>query len=441
MYQKTNFLYILTEYLPEAGGGIISHYGRLLPGLVKDGHNVTVLLASRGKLGHPEYEIEGVRVEPLKAKFLDQYSNRFKRWASVDIFYFWLPVAWAAWAQAQEELDFDLVEATDFGLLFLPWVVGKKRSPIVVSMHGSFGQVDWFSHSNPRSLAGDLIRILEATSARAADVIHANSRANAKFWSLQLQREIRVIPPACENVLNDERCFSRKYQKTLKGLVVGRLESWKGPAVLCEALRLAPEIDIEWVGGDTEWSSTGLKASEYLAGNFPDVFSKRLRWLGRLDREQVAEKMQAAGFLVVPSLWDVFNLTVAEGMEAGLPVICSRAAGAEMLIEHGHSGFLFDPAKPEELARCLKKVFEMGNSERLEIGRRAQEAVKTHLNEAKILNLLEESYFEVIKKGATIHIDAWLESLLSPEQDLQFPQKINIARRAIRKVGRILADV
>jgi len=27
-------LYILSEYLPDSGGGIISHYARILPGLV-----------------------------------------------------------------------------------------------------------------------------------------------------------------------------------------------------------------------------------------------------------------------------------------------------------------------------------------------------------------------------------------------------------------------
>jgi hypothetical protein len=48
---KLKILYILTEYLPDAGGGIITHYARILPNLVKHGHDVTVLLASRGKVG------------------------------------------------------------------------------------------------------------------------------------------------------------------------------------------------------------------------------------------------------------------------------------------------------------------------------------------------------------------------------------------------------
>jgi len=558
-------LYILPEYLPDSGGGIISHYARILPRLVERGHEVTVVLAVKGKLDQPDYDIDGVRVQPLKAKFLERYTNRFGRWAGLDIFYFLLPVAWAAWAQAQENFDYDLVEVTDWALLFLPWVAAEKRAPVVVSLHGSCGQVDWFGKGEPRSLDGDWVRMVEAVALRGADVVHANSRANAEFWQEKTGREIRVIPPAyggraapedsrseiadrattkCTNGhekgeevsttdSTDEHgydaghcldkpsgaLFSNPFTSELArdsenisptrsaigpagaaeplradagglvsdgsefpkaldsgpssldssspatshsppvttpvvlsldsrlstldapGLVVGRLQNWKGAELLCKALRLVPEIEIEWVGGDTDWGSTGLKASEYLAANYPDVLGKKLHWIGRLDREQVAEKMRGAGFLVVPSLWDVFNLTVAEGMEAGLPVICSRAAGAEMLIQDRISGFLFDPQRPEDLAACLKRVVEMPVVKRNEIRQNSQAAIKTLLGEEKSLNLLEGSYRDAIKRGVTTSKEAWLESLLSAGSEQVAPPKLNLAKRAIRKAGRILANV
>ena len=585
-------LYILSEYLPDSGGGIISHYARILPRLVERGHEVTVILASKGKLDQPDYEIDGVRVRPLKSKFLDRYANRFGRWAGLDIFYYLLPVAWAAWAQAQENFDYDVVEVTDWALLFLPWVASEKRAPAVVSLHGSCGQVDWFGKGEPRSLDGDLVRMVEATALRGADVVHANSNANAEFWRAKTGRKIQVIPPAyggrvaddggglmaesgenkadlttddtdrhgwenrraapgeprlalssqnpftselardCENTsptrsasgpagaliapedrisqvgdrgvgsdggnqladsagflegqsqaglqmdnqkgttirtANDLRACGEKSESVVireirgqepsaashatsnalpatapqarKGLVVGRLQNLKGAELLCHALRLVPEVEIEWVGGDTDWGQSGLKASEYLAANCPDVFGNRLRWLGRLDRAEVDEKIQSASFLVVPSFLDVFNLTVAEGMEAGLPVICSKAAGAEMLIEHGESGFLFDPAKPEELADCLRIVAGMSIGERLSIGLKAQETVKTLLREERILNLLEDSYREVTKIGSTSRMDEWLESLLSPGAAQKAPPKMGLARRGLRKFSRMLTKI
>jgi len=549
-------LYILSEYLPDSGGGIITHYARMLPQLVRRGHAVKVILASTGKLDHPTYEVDGVCVEPLQSRFLEKYKEGFTRWAGLDIFYYMLPVAWAAWAQAQENFDYDLVEVTDWALLFLPWVAAEKRAPVVVSLHGSCGQVDWFGKCEPRSLDGDLVRMVEAAALRGADVVHANSCANAEFWQEKTGREIQVIPPAygggtkadlttdytdklglqkgmatpgepelalsfqnpftselaqdsentsptCSaigpagaicaddggiesvggNQLADSAGFlagqsqaglpmdnqKLPYIRTANdliasgefsasvpireirgfhsapldapGLVVGRLQNWKGAEVLCKALRLAPEIEIEWAGGDTDWGTSGMKASEYLAANYPDVFGKRFRWIGRLDREKVAEKMQAAAFLVVPSLWDVFNLTVAEGMEAGLPMICSRAAGAEMLIQHGISGFLFDPAKPEELAGYLKQILEMSPVERNEMARNSQEAIKNLLGEDKILNLMEKSYGDAIKRGVTTSKDAWLASLLLAGAEQVAQPKLNLAQRAIRKAERILANV
>ncbi len=520
-------LFILSEYLPDSGGGIISHYARILPGLVERGHEVTVVLASKGKLDQPDYEIDGVRVQPLKSKFLERYANRFGRWAWLDIFYYLLPVAWAAWAQAQEGFDFDLVETTDWALLFLPWVAAEKRASVVVSLHGSCGQVDWYGKGEPRSLDGDLVRMVEVAALRGAGVVHANSRANAEFWREKTGREILVIPPAygggtkadlttedtedtetavgpcldkasgalfsnpftselardSENIsptcsaigpagaaeplradagglVSDGSEFPKSLDsrppsldlslpatgnplpatapQALKGLVVGRLQNWKGAEVLCQALRLVPEIEIEWVGADTDWGTSGMKASEYLAASYPDVFGKRFRWIGRLERDQVAQKMKVAGFLVVPSIWDVFNLTVAEGMEAGLPVICSGSAGAEMLIQHGISGFLFDPAKPEELADSLKFVDEMSEAKRVQMGFSAQEAVKTHLNEEKILNVLELSYGNAI---AIKSKDAWLEALISAEAEQGALPNLNLAQRAIRKAGRMLANV
>jgi len=491
---------------------------------------VKVLLASSGKLDQPSYEIHGVHVEPLQSRFLKKYQGCFERWAGLDIFYYLLPVAWAAWAQAQEDFDYDVVEVTDWALLFMPWMAAEKRVPVVVSLHGSCGQVDWFGKCEPRSLDGDLVRMVEAAGLRGADVVHANSRANAEFWQEKTGREIRVIPPAYgggtkadlttdstdEYGYDAGHClgkpsgaaFSNSFTSELardsenisptrsaigpagaaeplrvdagglvsdgtefpkpldsgpssldssspatsnalpatapqarKGLVVGRLQNWKGAEVLCKALRLAPEIEIEWVGGDTDWVQSGMKASEYLAANYPDVFGKKLHWIGRLDKEQVAVKMRGAGFLVVPSVWDVFNLTVAEGMEAGLPVICSKAAGAEMLIEDGVSGCLFDPAKPEELAGHLKQILVMSALDRNEMEHKAQEALKAHLSEEKILNLLEGSYWDAIKRGVTTSKDAWLASLLSAGPDQVAPPKLNLAQRAIRKAGRILAHV
>jgi len=53
---------------------------------------------------------------------------------------------------------------------------------------------------------------------------------------------------------------------------------------------------------------------------------------------------------VLPSLAEQWGLVVNEAMAAGLPVLVSEACGAADLVQPGVNGWLFDPARPEELA-------------------------------------------------------------------------------------------
>jgi hypothetical protein len=74
--------------------------------------------------------------------------------------------------------------------------------------------------------------------------------------------------------------------------------------------------------------------------------------------------------------------------------------------------------------------------------------VKTHLNEEKILNLLEESYGDAIKRGVTTSKEARLASLLSAGSEciashpdriwhLDVPRAFLNAKRFVKKmIGR-----
>ena len=433
-------LYVLSEYLPQSGGGIISHYGRILPRLVDRGHEVSVLLASREQLDHAPYEVDGVRVQPLLSKYLDYHESCFRRWEGLDVLYYLLPIAWAAREQARETIDVDLVEVIDWALLFMPWMVTENTCPVTVSLHGSCGQVDWFWRPLSRMLDSDLTRIIEEIALRQADNIHANSYLNASFWRDRIDRQIRVIPPAHGSSSPLEFCRAQNNQQEPMGLVVGRLQNWKGPELLCQALRSIPGMNVEWVGADTEWDALGMQTSEYLAINYPDVFGTKLRYFGPVDRSAVINKLHTTTFLIVPSLWDVFNLTVAEGMEAGLPVVCSKAAGAEMLINHGVNGYLFDPDDPCELVNCLNSVFTMDADERSEMGRRARLAVKTLLNEDTILLHLEEAYTSAVGQSTLSLRDPWLNSLLSPASQPEKAEPPDWPRRVARKFASMLAN-
>jgi glycosyltransferase involved in cell wall biosynthesis len=160
-----------------------------------------------------------------------------------------------------------------------------------------------------------------------------------------------------------------------------------------------------------------------------------------VDRGEVEKKVQVADFLVVPSIFDVFNLTVAEAMEAGVPVVCSRGAGAEMLIGQGRSGFLFEPENSRELAECLRLVSSMDANNRGEIACCAKDDVARTMDSARILEMLETSYTATVKKGFCPMADKWLKNLFAPGPQQPSPAPAGLVKRVIRKTGRILASI
>jgi glycosyltransferase involved in cell wall biosynthesis len=422
-------LYILPEYLPDSGGGIITFYGQLLPALVEAGHEVRVLVANHHSLDKPGCVINGVQVEYLASKFADKARLGCVKFKNPTLWAF-LPLAWGAFEQARGGEGYDVVEATDWLLLYMPWVVSARKAKIVVSLHGSNGQVDWFSNPNNRNFDGDFVRVMESATLGLADAIHANSRSNARFWEAKINKPIRVIPPVLE--LPEQ---ASKAGNSPRGLVVGRLQNWKGAEVLCRALEEISDIEIEWVGSDTPWNSSS-SASKYLQKNYPNTFGSKLIWNGSLNYSETIKKIQKAAFVVVPSIWDVFNMTAAEAMSLRSVVVCSQAAGAEMLIKDGLNGFLFDPAKPSQLADCIRKVSRLSLQQKEEMGRNARDSILNSLGKSHILSKLENSYKEILVTDFK-PLDEWLLNCLRPEI-IENPDSHGVFHRGIKKIGRMI---
>ncbi len=303
-----------------------------------------------------------------------------------------LPSAWAAWLQAGQFESPDLVEVTDWGLLFVPWLVQQRRQPVVVSLHGSCGQVDW--HGNPDGLMGEgrLVRLLETAILPLADGVIANSTLNAEFWWQQCGVRAQVIPPiAAEPALP-----APGQARSQRGLVVARLQNWKGPEVLCRALRLVPNQQVDWIGHDTPWQGSHISTSAHLRQAFPDVLDHQLRLLGKLPVDQVQSRISRAAFLCIPSLWDVFNVTALEAIATGTPVICSTRAGAAMLLAHGQTGYLFDPQQPVELADAIRTVQALKATARQRLTARSREHTAGLTNASQVAGQHQAVYAKVM---------------------------------------------
>jgi glycosyltransferase involved in cell wall biosynthesis len=125
-------------------------------------------------------------------------------------------------------------------------------------------------------------------------------------------------------------------------MFVGRLTEEKGVRTLLEAwTRYTPSLHLE-IAGDGELASEVQAAAARCS---------HIRWLGRLDKQALYERMQRAAALIVPSVWyEPFGLVVAEAFAMGVPVIASRIGALAEIIQHGRTGLHFEPANSADLA-------------------------------------------------------------------------------------------
>ena len=434
-------LYILPEFPPGFGGGIATVYGQLLPMLDAEGHHITVLLASQDCLDQASYSWQGIAVVPLRSEHLSQAKEEMKVWRQHSFLYSFLPVAWAAWNQASTMGDYDVVEVTDWALLFVPWLVQARRQPVVVSLHGSCGQVDWHGNPGCRDGEGQLVRLLESASLPLADCLIANSIINADSWRQECGVVSQVIPPVFEHSSFPTQTSQSNPPhigggRRSHGLVVGRLQNWKGPELLCQALRLIPDLQIDWIGQDTLWEESNRYTSTYLRETFPDVLDHQLHFLGPISPDEVRKKISEAAFLCIPSLWDVFNVTSLEAISAGTPVICSSKAGASMLFKHQVSGYLFDSTSASSLAQRLQSMQQSSEVTKDVMVQTARSHVNHLVTSTQPVKCYSRLYSDVVESFTPVLPSEWLASFIRHGQHPAQIQRSPFGARIVSAIRR-----
>ncbi|WP_322806381.1 glycosyltransferase family 4 protein, partial [Thermanaerothrix sp.] len=84
----------------------------------------------------------------------------------------------------------------------------------------------------------------------------------------------------------------------------------------------------------------------------------RVRFLGRVPREAVAQLLQAADMFVMPGDVESLSLATLEAMACGKPVIAARAMALPELVHHGENGRLFQPGNSKDLAAQMEWFLE-----------------------------------------------------------------------------------
>ena len=136
----------------------------------------------------------------------------------------------------------------------------------------------------------------------------------------------------------------------LRVLCVGRLVPEKGLAILLQAIAelrgQQHACELILLGDGPE-----RKALEQLTQELE--ISDVTRFLGAVGQDEIHQWFDWADLFCLPTFAEGLPVVIMEAMASGVPVVTTRITGIPELIEHGHTGLLVPPGRPEAIARAL----------------------------------------------------------------------------------------
>ena len=183
------------------------------------------------------------------------------------------------------------------------------------------------------------------------------------------------------------------YKEGSYALFVGRLSKEKGILTLLNAAEYL-DIPIRIVGDGP------LKAEyeDYVAGHKIN----HVIFEGYKSGDDLKRLYENAAFLVIPSeCYENAPMTILEAYSYGKSVIGSRIGGIPEMIEPGRTGLLFTPGDADELAECLRMLWQ-DRSLRSKMGRAARERVQKEFSSEAHYEQLMDLYSTLLNPGFPI---------------------------------------
>ncbi|MES2062132.1 MAG: glycosyltransferase family 4 protein [Bacteroidota bacterium] len=405
-----NILFILPEYYPHSGGGISPYYIHYISALKPFCSRIKVIVGSGYTQAYDKFIYDGIEVEYLEPSLQQQYLTKFTK---LDLFHGYrndVAAAWAMWQQAAKGEGFDIIECTDFGLGFIPWVI-EHHKPVITRMHGSTGQITLHENSLQDS-AADCVMQAELALLPLCNNLITHSSANRNFWlNVFPGANINYIPPVYNNQQTQALPLN---ERDNNGLVTARLQKWKGPVELCKAVQVLKDpVTIKWFGRDMPYLNN-LTTSQYLSENFTGVWNKTVLHEKAIPNAEITILQRKALYGIVPSVWDMFNFTALEFLAAGTPLICSDGAGVADIIEHGKNGFKYPANDINALAKCIEQVLALNSTDYNKIVQAGFKTLDELLSPQALMPPYLKQYTDTIASFSPSNANIFLQKLYNP---------------------------
>lgn len=276
--------------------------------------------------------------------------------------------------------------------------VMAKGTPVLYH-HGDDWLASYLKPSRMKKIALQLVggaRYRKALQVDLSNICLVSNVLRREFEAAGFPPEsLSVIPRGIEFPVREN--LDRERAQPPVFLVASRLAMYKGIHLAIEAARILDKRmrDIPW---ELHIAGSGEPASEqYFHKLVKDTnLSHRVKFLGKIPRDEVFEKMSTSTAVLMPSLFsEPFGNTNIEAMASGTLLIASLSGAIEEIIERGTHGLIYPKEDPTALADHME--FALSNPQDVKrIEANALQRVREHFTQDVIISKVEAKMTEII---------------------------------------------
>jgi GalNAc-alpha-(1->4)-GalNAc-alpha-(1->3)-diNAcBac-PP-undecaprenol alpha-1,4-N-acetyl-D-galactosaminyltransferase len=244
---------------------------------------------------------------------------------------------------------------------------------------------------------------------RLADAITVNSyhqreRMEREFpW---MTKKIQTIHNGVDLGVFHPAVSLKRADSKLSLLAIASVSFNKNPLNLAKALWLCRhkyklDVHVDWIGRQ-HISGEGTRPVQQTSIYLRDTgMSDLWNWLG--ERTDISQMLVSHDALIHPSFYEGLPNAICEALACGRPVLVSRVCDHPLLVQDGVTGYLFDPASPEEIANSIFAFSRLGSSQRAKMSKAARDFAEKHLSLNRFVSEHEDLFFSLTQKSKQGH--------------------------------------
>ena len=279
-------------------------------------------------------------------------------------YYLWQIQAYFVARRLHQEVGFDISHHVTFVKYSAPSLLSLLPIPFVWGSVGGGESAppafwgDFSIRARAYEIARDISRnigqrdpLVKLTARRSA-VVRSTTDDTAKRLHKMGASHVDIVPEV--GLLSEEIAALNQYSlpslRSVRFISIGRLLHWKGFHLGVQAFITADLPDAEyWIVGDGPELESLKKISQ--ASNA----ANRIKFWGRLPREETLEKLGESHVLVHPSLHDSGGWVCIEAMASGRPVICLDLGGPAVQVSE-QVGYKISAQNPQQVITDMAAV-------------------------------------------------------------------------------------